>query len=149
MANELPPLELTDEDYRNAEIAFGCRPTSLLTSRELQDLFLRRVMAESICRERQLSAALAELAKLRAELEEEKERSKKLEQRHGECLPQKVQMEIHDRMIAAEAERNRMEEALRGLLAYAEEVEEKMLVGDEGCHWPLELARAALGKEGE
>lgn len=36
--------------------------------------------------------------------------------------------------------------ALEGLLAYAQEVESKMLVGHEGSHWPVEIARAALAR---
>ena len=34
--------------------------------------------------------------------------------------------------------------ALEGLLAFAEAAETKMLVGDEGCLWPVEGARAAI-----
>lgn len=37
-------------------------------------------------------------------------------------------------------------EALQGLLTFAEAAETKMLVGDEGCLWPVEFARAALAK---
>jgi hypothetical protein len=36
--------------------------------------------------------------------------------------------------------------ALEGLLAFAEAAETKILVGDEGCLWPVEEARAAIAK---
>ena len=39
-----------------------------------------------------------------------------------------------------------MAEALRALLVFAEDAETKALVGDEGCLWPVEFARAALLK---
>ena len=35
-------------------------------------------------------------------------------------------------------------DALERCLAFAEDVEVKALVGDEGCLWPAEIARAAL-----
>lgn len=35
-------------------------------------------------------------------------------------------------------------EALNGVLPYMEAAEEAGLVGDEGCHWPVELVRAAI-----
>ena len=34
--------------------------------------------------------------------------------------------------------------ALNGVLPYMEAAEEAGLVGDEGCHWPVELVRAAI-----
>jgi len=34
--------------------------------------------------------------------------------------------------------------ALEGALSYMEEAEKLLLVGDEGCHWPVELVRAAI-----
>ena len=37
-------------------------------------------------------------------------------------------------------------EALRGVLPYMEAAEKAGLVGDEGCHWPVELVRAAIQK---
>lgn len=37
-------------------------------------------------------------------------------------------------------------EALAGLISFAEEVEARLLVGDEGCLWPVEAARVALRK---
>lgn len=37
-------------------------------------------------------------------------------------------------------------EALEGLLVFAEAAETKALVGDEGCLWPVEEARAAIAK---
>ena len=37
-------------------------------------------------------------------------------------------------------------EALEAMVAFGELVERKNLVGDEGCFWPVEIARAALAK---
>lgn len=34
--------------------------------------------------------------------------------------------------------------ALEGVLPFMEEVEEKLLVGDEGCLWPVEAVRVAI-----
>ena len=34
--------------------------------------------------------------------------------------------------------------ALKGLIAFAEDAETKLLVGDEGCIWPVEEARYAI-----
>jgi hypothetical protein len=39
-----------------------------------------------------------------------------------------------------------MYEALTVCLKALEELEAKTLVGDEGCLWPAEIARAALAK---
>lgn len=47
------------------------------------------------------------------------------------------------RLIAAAPE---LLDALEGLLVFAEAAETKMLVGDEGCLWPTEIARAAIAK---
>lgn len=47
------------------------------------------------------------------------------------------------RLIAAAPE---LLEALEGLLVFAEDAETKALVGDEGCLWPCEEARAAIAK---
>ena len=51
--------------------------------------------------------------------------------------------EANAQLLAAAPE---LLEALQGLLSFAEEVEQKMLVGDEGCLWPVEAARAAIAK---
>ena len=37
-----------------------------------------------------------------------------------------------------------LREALEKALPYMEEIEQANLVGDEGCHWPVEFVRAAL-----
>lgn len=37
-------------------------------------------------------------------------------------------------------------EALERLIGFAESAEARTLVGDEGCLWPMEFARAALAK---
>jgi hypothetical protein len=47
------------------------------------------------------------------------------------------------RLIAAAPD---LYEALAGLIGFAESAETKALVGDEGCLWPVEFARAALAK---
>lgn len=49
--------------------------------------------------------------------------------------------EANARLIAAAPA---LLEALKGLLVFAEAAETKMLVGDEGCLWPVEFARAAI-----
>ncbi|WP_420239241.1 Lar family restriction alleviation protein [Telmatobacter bradus] len=41
-------------------------------------------------------------------------------------------------------ERDEMREALEGVLPYMEAAEGAGLVGDEGCHWPVEAVRCAL-----
>ena len=57
--------------------------------------------------------------------------------------------EAADHITSLETDNARMREALRGLLKFAEEAEVKLLVGDEGCLWPVEFARAALSPRGE
>lgn len=47
--------------------------------------------------------------------------------------------------IAASPE---LAEALQRVLPYMEAAEKAGLVGDEGCHWPVEFVRAALKKAG-
>jgi hypothetical protein len=37
-------------------------------------------------------------------------------------------------------------DALGKVLPYMEEAEKRGLIGDEGCHWPVELVRAALAE---
>jgi len=39
-----------------------------------------------------------------------------------------------------------MYDALVGMLAFGEAMEGRHLVGDEGCFWPVEQARAAIAK---
>ena len=51
--------------------------------------------------------------------------------------------EANARLIAAAPD---LLEALEGLLVFAEAAETKALVGDEGCLWPVECARAAIAK---
>jgi ribosomal protein L37AE/L43A len=36
--------------------------------------------------------------------------------------------------------------ALNGSIAYMEKVEDSLLVGDEGCHWPVEIVRELLNR---
>jgi hypothetical protein len=38
----------------------------------------------------------------------------------------------------------RLRDALEGVLPYMEAAEEAGLIGDEGCHWPVEAVRLAL-----
>ena len=45
---------------------------------------------------------------------------------------------------AAEAQVEALRKALEGLIGFAEDAETRMLVGDEGCIWAVERARAAL-----
>jgi len=45
---------------------------------------------------------------------------------------------------ASRAREARMREALEGVLAFAEDAETKVLVGDEGCVWAVEFVRTAL-----
>ena len=45
------------------------------------------------------------------------------------------------RLIAAAPE---LLAALKAMLTFGEKVEEKHLMGDEGCFWPVEQARAAI-----
>jgi hypothetical protein len=47
------------------------------------------------------------------------------------------------RLIAAAPD---LLEALNGVLPYMEAAETEGLVGDEGCHWPVENVRAAIAK---
>ena len=42
------------------------------------------------------------------------------------------------------AQRNKLLVALKGVLPYMEAAESAGLVGDEGCHWPVEEVRAAI-----
>ncbi len=51
---------------------------------------------------------------------------------------------LHADYAALEAHAQTLREALAGVLPYMEQCEAAALVGDEGCHWPVELARAAL-----
>ena len=39
-----------------------------------------------------------------------------------------------------------MRAALEGVLPYMEKAEEAGLIGDEGCHWPVEAVRDALAR---
>lgn len=50
----------------------------------------------------------------------------------------------HDALLIAAAPD--LLEALKGVLPYMEQAESKLLVGHEGCHWPVELVRAAIAK---
>lgn len=54
-----------------------------------------------------------------------------------------INYDANARLIAAAPE---LLEALEGLLSFAEDVEAKALVGDEGCLWPVEIARFAIAK---
>lgn len=47
------------------------------------------------------------------------------------------------RLISAAPE---LLEALKGVLPYMEAAEDAGLSGDEGCHWPVEIVRAAIRK---
>lgn len=47
------------------------------------------------------------------------------------------------RLIAAAPE---LLEALKQVIPYMEAREAALLVGDEGCHWPVEIVRAAISK---
>lgn len=47
-------------------------------------------------------------------------------------------------VLALLDENARMREALAGVLPYMEAAEAAGLTGGEGCHWPVELVRAAL-----
>lgn len=47
------------------------------------------------------------------------------------------------RLIAAAPD---LLEALQGVLPFMEAAEDAGLVGDEGCYWPVEVARAAIAK---
>lgn len=46
---------------------------------------------------------------------------------------------------AAVAKIEMLREALEGVMPYMEAAETAGLVGDEGCHWPVEAVRVALG----
>lgn len=47
-------------------------------------------------------------------------------------------------LTALRASHKRLVEALEGVQPYMEAAEKAGLVGDEGCHWPVEIVRAAL-----
>lgn len=57
--------------------------------------------------------------------------------------PYRAVAEANAHLIAAAPE---LLEALEGLIGFAEAAETKMLVGDEGCLWPVEVARAAIAR---
>ena len=46
----------------------------------------------------------------------------------------------------AEADRDELLEVLEGILPLLEKIEGEMLVGDEGCLWPVEFARDVVAK---
>ena len=66
--------------------------------------------------------------------------------------PTNYEWEAADDGIAVQADEamelqrvaDEMAEALNGVLPYMEEAENAGLIGDEGCHWPVEFVRAAL-----
>lgn len=61
-----------------------------------------------------------------------------------ECELSPVEYVRADLVAALQAERDRLKDLLRRSLAYMEAAETAGLVGDEGCHWPVEEVRAAL-----
>lgn len=54
-----------------------------------------------------------------------------------------AEMRANALLIAAAPD---MLEALKGVLPYMEQSENAGLIGHEGCHWPVELVRAAIAK---
>jgi hypothetical protein len=50
---------------------------------------------------------------------------------------------MRERLVRAAGD---MLAALQEALPYMEEAEKAGLVGDEGCHWPVEMVRAAIAK---
>jgi hypothetical protein len=47
---------------------------------------------------------------------------------------------------ALAASHEKLVEALKGVLPYMEAAETAGLVGDEGCHWPVEVVRVSLAE---
>lgn len=98
-------------------------------------------------------ALAAEIDRLRAELKVSdaliQERDRLLDAippcpDHGACVPHAIEwVEAAKRLNAVNAE---LVAALQGVLPYMEAAENAGLVGDEGCHWPVESVRAALAK---
>lgn len=69
----LPELDVTDEDRERSKQLFDGRPTSLVTTREMQDTLMLRAMAELFCRERQLAAVTEERDRLLKQMASAKE----------------------------------------------------------------------------
>jgi hypothetical protein len=57
--------------------------------------------------------------------------------------------EAAERILGLTREIEALREALKQMVAFGEEVERRNLVGDEGCFWPVEIARAALNASNE
>lgn len=55
--------------------------------------------------------------------------------------------EMAGELTALRARHKRLVEALEGVQPYMEAAEKAGLVGDEGCHWPVEIVRAALTED--
>ena len=65
--------------------------------------------------------------------------------RKGEQAASRARRSARD-AADAEADRDELLEVLEGVLPLLEKIEGEMLVGDEGCIWPVELARAVVVK---
>jgi hypothetical protein len=64
-------MDVIEADLAAARQVFSGRPTSLIPSREAQDAILLRTVAEIVCRERQLRAALQQNLDLKVQISQQ------------------------------------------------------------------------------